>query len=209
MSSTPETVFIIDDDSRMRVALRALLKSVGIESEPFASAQEFLDFYQPARQGCALLDIRMPGMDGLELQKELGRRSLTLPIVFITGHADVPIAVEAMRRGAFDFLEKPFRDQALIDSVRGAMARAREAHANQRQAESVGLRIATLTPRERQVLELLSSGMANKTMATDLGLSRRTVEIHRANLMRKMGAQNVADLVRMVGELRALETQAQ
>jgi FixJ family two-component response regulator len=209
MSSTPETVFIIDDDSRMRVALRALLKSVGIESEPFASAREFLDFYQPTRPGCALLDIRMPGMDGLELQRELERRSLAIPIVFITGHADVPIAVDAMRRGAFDFLEKPFRDQALIDSVRGALTRAREAHATQCQAESVGLRIASLTPREREVLELLSSGMANKAMATDLGLSRRTVEIHRANLMRKMGAQNVADLVRMVGELRALETQDQ
>src|SRR5262245_54085910 len=135
MNPATETVFVVDDDNGMRSSIRVLLKSVGQSAEPFASAREFLDFYQPNRAGCVILDSRMPGMDGLELQQELSRLGSTLPIIFLTGHADVQLAVEAMRRGAFDLLEKPVRDQALLDCVQRALARGREARAAVTQAE--------------------------------------------------------------------------
>lgn len=195
------TVFIVDDDNGVRSSLRILLKSVGLNATPFASAQEFLASYHPDQPGCLILDIRMPGMSGLELQEELNSRAAALPVVFISGHADVPMAVEAMRHGAFDFLQKPFRDQELIDRVQRALTWDQENRAALKEHDRIRERLQSLTPREREVLDLMTHGKANKVMANDLGLSSRTVEIHRAHVMEKMGTASVAQLVRMVMEV--------
>lgn len=197
MKEKPATVFVVDDDSGVRSSIRLLLKSVGIAATPIASAQEFLAAYDPAQPGCLVLDIRMPGMSGLELQQELNRRGAILPVLFITGHGDVPMAVEAMQQGAFDFLQKPFRDQDLIDRVQKALLRDQENRAALQQHDQIRERLASLTTRERQVLDLLTQGKQNKVMAAELGISQRTVEIHRAHVMEKLGASSVAQLVRM------------
>jgi two-component system, LuxR family, response regulator FixJ len=199
--STP-TVFIVDDDSGVRSSIRVLMKSVGLAATVFASAKEFLQAYHPAQPGCVVLDIRMPGMSGLELQEELNKRGAVIPVIFVTGHADVPMAVEAMRHGAFDFLQKPLRDQDLVDRVQKALARDAETRGDLQEHARIRARIASLTPREKEVLDLLAVGKANKMMAQDLGLSQRTVEIHRAHVMEKMGAKSVAQLVRMVMDLK-------
>jgi FixJ family two-component response regulator len=195
-------VFIVDDDAGVRSSIRMLLKSVGIVSTPLSSAQEFLAEFDPVQPGCLVLDIRMPGMSGLELQQELNLLGAILPVIFITGHGDVPMAVEAMQRGAFDFLQKPFRDQDLIDRVRRALMRDTEIRSLMREHDRIQARFESLTPRERQVLDLITEGKPNKVMASDLGLSQRTVEIHRAHVMDKMGAASVAHLVRMVLDLK-------
>jgi two-component system, LuxR family, response regulator FixJ len=201
MKESPPTVFIVDDDSGVRSSIRVLMKSVGLLATPYASAKEFLDAYNPHQPGCLVLDIRMPGMSGLELQEVLNERGAVIPVIFITGHGDIPMAVEAMRLGAFDFLQKPFRDQDLIDRIQKALERDKETREALREHGRIRARIASLTPREKEVLELLTSGKANKMMAQDLGLSQRTVEIHRAHVMEKMGAKSVAQLVRMVMDL--------
>jgi two-component system response regulator FixJ len=188
----------VDDDDGVRASIRLLLKSVGIAATPMASAQEFLAAYDPAQPGCLVLDIRMPGMSGLELQQQLNLRGAMLPVLFITGHGDVPMAVEAMQHGAFDFLQKPFRDQELIDRIQKALVRDRENRAASQAHDQIRRSLATLTPREREVLQLLTQGKQNKVMAAELGLSQRTVEIHRAHVMEKLGAGSVAQLVRMV-----------
>jgi FixJ family two-component response regulator len=192
------TVYIVDDDDGVRSSLRILLKSVGIGATPLPSATDFLAQYNVSQPGCLLLDIRMPGMSGLELQGELNRLGAMIPVIFITGHGDVPMAVEAMQHGAFDFLQKPFRDQELLDRVQKALARDAENRAAVRQHERIRVRLGALTPREREVLDLLVQGKQNKMMANDLGLSQRTVEIHRAHVMEKMEAKSVAQLVRMM-----------
>lgn len=192
------TVYIVDDDNGVRSSIRILMKSVGLPAKTFASAQEFLDAYQAVQGGCVVLDIRMPGMSGMELQQELNRRGAVIPVIFITGHGDVPMAVEAMRHGAFDFLQKPFRDQDLIDRVQQALQRDLETRQGLKEHGRIRARLASLTPRERQVLDLLIAGQANKAMAHELGLSQRTVEIHRAHVMEKMAARSIAQLVRMV-----------
>lgn len=202
MKETAPTVFVVDDDFGVRSSIRVLMKSIGLPATPYASAKEFLAAYDAAQPGCLVLDIRMPGMSGLELQEELNSRGAVLPVIFISGHADIPMAVEAMRHGAFDFLQKPFRDQDLIDRVQQALARDRETREALKEHESIRARLATLTPREQDVLELLTAGKANKGMAQDLGLSQRTVEVHRAHVMEKMGAKSVAQLVRMVMDLQ-------
>jgi FixJ family two-component response regulator len=196
------TVFIVDDDDGVRSSIRLLLKSIGIAATPLASAQTFLDTFDPARPGCLVLDIRMPGMSGMELQEQLNLRGATIPVIFITGHGDVPMAVAAMQQGAFDFLQKPFRDQDLIDRVQKALDRDREIRGALQMHEQIRQRLASLTPRETEVLELMTSGRQNKVMAAELGLSQRTVEIHRAHVMEKMGADSVAQLVRMVIDAR-------
>jgi two-component system, LuxR family, response regulator FixJ len=201
MKELPPTVYIVDDDSGVRSSIRVLMKSVGLPATPFPSAREFLAAYHPNHPGCLVLDIRMPGMSGLELQEALNERGAVIPVIFITGHGDIPMAVEAMRHGAFDFLQKPFRDQDLIDRIQQAMARDAETRQSLQEHSRIRARIASLTPREKEVLELLTSGKANKMMAQDLGLSQRTVEIHRAHVMEKMGAKSVAQLVRMVMDL--------
>jgi FixJ family two-component response regulator len=191
------TVFVVDDDEGVRSALALLLKSMGQPAATYASAADFLADYDAERPGCALLDVRMPGMSGLELQDELNRRGVVLPVIFITGHGDVPMAVEAMQRGAFDFLQKPFGDDDLAERIRRALARDRELRAAIGEKSQIRARLARLTPRERQVLELVAAGKPNKVMAAELGVSQRTVEIHRAHVMKKMGASSLAQLVRM------------
>ncbi len=197
----PPIVFIVDDDTGVRSSLRVLLKSVGIASTPLASAQEFLETYDPAQPGCLLLDIRMPGMSGIELQQELNRVGAIVPVIFITGHGDIPMAVEAMQQGAFDFLQKPFRDQDLLDRVQRALEKDKSNRALLREKNRIQERRDSLTPREREILELMTRGKPNKVMAADLGVSQRTVEIHRARVMEKMGASSLAQLVRMVMDL--------
>jgi FixJ family two-component response regulator len=192
------TVYIVDDDNGVRSSIRILMKSVGLPATTFASAQEFLAAYHATQGGCVVLDIRMPGMSGLELQQELNQRGAVIPVIFITGHGDVPMAVEAMRHGAFDFLQKPFRDQDLIDRVQQALLRDRETRDGLKEHGRIRAHLASLTARERQVLDLLIAGKANKAMAHELSLSQRTVEIHRAHVMEKMAARSIAQLVRMV-----------
>jgi two-component system response regulator FixJ len=195
------SVYVVDDDDAVRSSLRLLLKSVGIPAVSFGSARDFLAAYDPDVPGCLVLDVRMPGMSGLELQEELNRIGAIIPVIFITGHGDIPMAVEAMQHGAFDFLQKPFRDQDLIDRVQRALV----ADSTNRKALDEGHQIAeryeSLTPREREVLALVTQGKANKVMAGDLGVSQRTVEIHRARVMEKMGANSLAQLVRMMMNL--------
>jgi len=195
-------VFIVDDDEAVRNSLRMLARSVGLTATPFSSAQEFLQHYDPVAPGCLVLDVRMPGMSGIELQQQLNLRGAVIPVIFITGHGDVPMAVEAMQQGAFDFLQKPFRDQDLIDRLQRALEKDRATRAELAQRDRLRERRDSLTPREREVLELLIQGRPNKVMAADLGLSQRTVEIHRARVMEKMGAGSLAQLVRMALELR-------
>jgi len=191
------TVFIVDDDAAIRFAMQALMDSVNLNHEIFASADEFLDKFGEQRPGCLVLDIRMPGLGGLELQEELIKRGNTLPIIFITGHGDVPMAVEAMQKGAVDFIQKPFRDQELLDRIREALATDEERREEQQQHAEVAGRLERLTNREREVFDLVVTGKPNKVIAYELGVSQRTVEIHRARVMEKMQARSLADLVKM------------
>ena len=197
-----QKVMVVDDDSGVRNAMRILLKSVGLDSVLYASAQEFLAAYQPAQPGCLLLDIRMPGMSGLELQQQLNLRGAVIPVIFMTGHGDVPMAVEAMQQGAFDFLQKPFRDQDLLDRIQKAIAKDAQSRASLGEHERIRAHLQTLTAREREVLDLMTQGKQNKAIAQDLGVSPRTIEIHRARVMEKMNAQSVAELVRMMLDIK-------
>jgi FixJ family two-component response regulator len=201
MNQRPATVFIVDDDDAVRSSLRLLLKSVGLSAVAYPSARDFLAAWNPDQPSCLVLDVRMPGMSGLELQEELNRRGAIVPVIFITGHGDIPMAVEAMQHGAFDFLQKPFRDQDLIDRIQKAITRDAENRAQLLEKDRIRARYDSLTPREREVLALVTSGKANKVMAGDLGVSQRTVEIHRARVMEKMEAASLAQLVRMVLDL--------
>ena len=201
MKELTPTVFVVDDDEAVRSSLRLLLKSVGLAAVALPTAQEFLSKYDPQQPGCLILDVRMPGMSGLELQEQLNVRGAMIPVIFITGHGDVPMAVEAMQQGAFDFLQKPFRDQDLIDRIQRALSKDQANRAELREKSRVRERLQTLTPREREVLDLVTSGKPNKIMAADLGVSQRTVEIHRARVMEKMNASSLAQLVRMVMDM--------
>jgi two-component system response regulator FixJ len=201
-NNTRPMIFVVDDDAAVRDALKLLLRSVGQSVETYASAQEFLDAYSEDRPGCLVLDIRMPGMSGLELQQKLNERHSILPIIFITGHGDVPMAVEAMQAGAVDFIQKPFRDQDLIDRINQALEKDANNRAALGERNDIRKRLETLTPREREVLDLVVHGKANKVIAGDLKLSQRTVEIHRARVMEKMQASSLAHLVRMVLEVQ-------
>jgi two-component system response regulator FixJ len=196
MKETPAMVYVVDDDAAVRDSLRFLLKSVGLPISPHVSAQEFIAVYA-GQPGCLVLDIRMPGMSGLELQQHLNLHGALIPVVFITGHGDIPMAVEAMRHGAFDFLEKPFHDQDLIDRVRGAFEKDARNRRRLSDTDRISVRLESLTAREREVLRLVSTGKLNKVIAADLGVSRRTVEAHRAHLMEKLGVQSVAQLMRI------------
>jgi len=193
----PPTVFIVDDDPAIRFAMQALMDSVNIEHEIFASGDEFLENVDDNRAGCLVLDIRMPGLGGLELQDELLKRGSTIPIIFITGHGDVPMAVDAMQKGAVDFIQKPFRDQDLLDRIREGLKTDQERREEQQKHAEVAERLARLTNREREVFDLVVTGKPNKVIAYELGVSQRTVEIHRARVMEKMQARSLADLVKM------------
>jgi two-component system response regulator FixJ len=200
MSETPAIVYVVDDDAAVRDSLRLLLKSVGLLCETFESATEFLDSLDGNGRACLVADIRMPGMSGLELQAELNKRQVHLPLIFITGHGDVPMAVDAMKAGALDFLQKPFRDQDLLDRINQALTEDQQWHEADEERGVIEERIATLTPREKQVMECVVRGDANKVIAFDLDVSQRTVEIHRARVMEKMGVRTLAELVRMASK---------
>ena len=190
-------VYIVDDDQAIRHAMGLLLKSVGLQHEMFTSADEFLELQSGNNNGCLVLDIRMPGLSGLELQQKLIEMGSSLPIIFISGHGDIPMAVEAMQKGAFDFIQKPFRDQELLDRISEALSTAREREEEREQRLDVQDRIDTLTKREHEVLDLVVTGKPNKIIAHELGVSQRTIEIHRARVMEKMRARSLAELVRM------------
>ena len=191
------TIYVVDDDDGMRRALGALLTTVGYKTAFFGRPSEFLARFATEDPGCLVLDIRMPEMSGLELQQQLNRAGVMLPVIFITGHGDVPMAVQAMKEGAFQFIQKPFRDQELLDHINHALQLDAENREDLARRADVNRRLDALTPRERQVMDLVVDGAANKVMAIDLGLSERTVEIHRAKVMEKMGARSVAHLVKM------------
>jgi FixJ family two-component response regulator len=191
------TVFIIDDDSDARQLVRQLVESVGLNAESFSSADGFLAAYQSDRPGCLVTDVRLPGMSGLELQEALVRRKVLLPIIVVTGHADVPLAVRAMRSHALDVLEKPFSKQVLLDRVQEAIRIDAERRRKQSSTTQAAARAATLTRREREIMELIVKGLANKQMAFQLELSEKTIETHRSRVMKKMGVDSVAELVRL------------
>lgn len=191
-------VFVVDDDEAVRHFLRGLIVSVGLRVETYASAREFLDAVRPGSPGCLLLDIRMPGMSGLELQRELAERSIGLPVIILTGHGDVQLAVHAMKAGAVDFIEKPFNNELLLDRVQKAVAESVDADSARLKRDEVTSRLDLLTPRERQVLDLVVAGETNKGAARRLGISEKTVEIHRARVMDKMRAKSLVDLVKTV-----------
>ncbi len=203
MSTYEPTVFVVDDDHAVRRFLCGLIASVDVPVESYASAQDFLDSYEPGRAGCLLLDIRLPGMSGLELQQELDRRAIDLPVIILTGHGNVQVAVNAMKAGAVDFIEKPFNNELLLDRVQRALSKgvkAREARLGQ---EAIKDRMAQLTPRERQVLERVIAGDTNKGVARRLRISEKTVELHRSQVMEKMQAGSLAALVKMVSAVQA------
>jgi two-component system, LuxR family, response regulator FixJ len=194
-------VYLVDDDEAVRDALGLLFKSVGLDCRLFASALEFLEAYDPRRHCCLVADIRMPGLSGLDLQQRLNEQRAEVPVIFITGHGDVPMAVNAMKSGASDFVQKPFRDQDLIDRIHKALAQDR-ARREVRAAQNVILeRLALLTPREAEVMRRVVRGQANKVIALDLGVSQRTVELHRARVMRKLKMRSLAELVSAVGKV--------
>ncbi|MCU0834211.1 MAG: response regulator transcription factor [Chromatiaceae bacterium] len=190
-------VFVVDDDEAMRNSLKWLIESTGMPVRTYGSADEFLANYYPGRAGCLLLDVRMPGMSGLELQGHLARHSIRLPVIIITGHGDVGMAVRAMKSGAVDFIEKPFDDEALLNSIRNALAFDERQRALQTQRAEIAARLAELTPREHEVMDMVTEGRSNKEIAIGLGVTAKTVEAHRARVMDKMRAGSLAELVRM------------
>ncbi|MGN2393191.1 response regulator transcription factor [Pelomicrobium sp. G1] len=192
------TVYIVDDDPAVRDAIRCLVESVGLKAETFSSAAEFLNAYRPNMVGCLILDVRMAGMSGLALQEELVRSGSRLPIIIITGHGDIPMAVQAVKRGALDFLEKPFRNQTLLDRINEALKLDAARREQEAQLSHIESRLAMLTAREREVLELLIEGKTSKEIARKLDLSPRTVETHRAHIMEKLGTSSLPELVRVV-----------
>jgi FixJ family two-component response regulator len=192
-----KTVFVVDDDEAVRRALRFLLRTAGHGVEIFPSATAFLESYTPDRMGCLLLDVRMPQTTGLDLQHELNARGWRIPAIFITGHGTVPIAIAAMKAGAFDFIEKPLRDEALLESVERALSWNATARQDHLELAALKARAAPLTPREREVLDLVATGEPNKVIARRLGISFRTVELHRSHILEKMGARTVSELIRM------------
>jgi RNA polymerase sigma factor (sigma-70 family) len=200
---TDTPIYLIDDDARIRESIRMLLKSVGLSLQTYGSAQEFLDVHDSNQDGGVLiLDIRMPGMSGLELQQRLRERGDNMAVIMLSGHGDVPMAVRALQAGALDFLEKPFNDQVLLDRIQqGAQEVKRRGQVQAAQSE-LRQRMEELTPREREVMELLVSGLPNKDIATKLNISRKTLDIHRSKVLQKMQAETIADLVRMVLQYR-------
>jgi RNA polymerase sigma factor (sigma-70 family) len=201
--STELTVFVVDDDEEVRDAMKLLMNSVGLKVETFASGEEFLDQFDPARPGCLLLDVRMQGISGLEVQEQLALEQVQPPIIIITGHGDVPMAVRAVKAGAVDFIEKPFNEQVLLDSVHRAIELDGEHRGRARQLADISEHLERLTPREREILDLVVGGRRNKEIAGELGISQSTVEAHRAKVMEKMQAESLSDLMRMMLSLQS------
>jgi len=192
------TVFVVDDDADVRRSLTRLMEEVNQPVQAFNSAREFLDAYKPSDAGCVVLDVRMPGMSGTELQKKLAADGVEIPVIIITGHGDVPMAVEAMQRGAVDFIEKPVRPQLLIDRIQQALARDAERRRSKAERDAIAARLALLTAREREVVDRAVTGMTNKGIAAQLGVSPQAIDGHRVNAMAKMGVSSVPELVRLM-----------
>jgi len=197
MSNIRPTVFVVDDDPAVLKGLSRLLRSAGLTTETFPSSQDFLNHYLPNTPGCLVLDVAMPGLNGLELQKALGAKGSAVPIIFLTGHGDIPMSVQAMKRGAADFLTKPVNDNELLNAIRTAIEKDRVARHARTEVAEIQQRLATLTPREHEVLEHVISGQLNKQVAADLGIVEKTIKVHRARVMEKMQAQSLVDLVRL------------
>ncbi|HEX8893598.1 MAG TPA: response regulator [Terriglobales bacterium] len=201
-SGTPATVFVVDDDAEVRAGMQRLLKTVGLHAEVFASAKDFLQQNLPQGPSCLILDIRLPGMSGLDVQQKLVEAGTRIPIIFITAHADVPLAVKAMKSGAVEFLTKPFRGQELVDAVQHALARDEATSQERIDVSALQARYSTLTSREREVMGLIVSGMHTKNVSSKLGMSEITVAVHRGRVMRKMHAGSPAELGRMAEKLK-------
>lgn len=204
MTDIQQTVYVVEDDEAVRDSLELLLKSDSKPVKPYESASAFLADYSDKMAGCIVLDIRMPGMDGMELQKKLNDKHSILPIIFVTGHGDVPMAVDAMKEGAVDFIQKPYREEALLEKIEAALEQDREQRKSLDEKQEIVRRVKSLTPREREIMDRMIAGQANKVIAIELEISQRTVEIHRSRVMHKMGTHSLAHLVRMVLSVKEL-----
>jgi two-component system response regulator FixJ len=198
MNMSKPLIYVVDDDDTFRKSLQWLLESVGLAVKTFTTAGEFLDGYVPGSPGCLVLDIRMPGMSGLQLQDQLEERGIGLPVIFLTGHGDVPMAVAAVKKGALDFIQKPYNDQQLLDLVNEALRRDADMREHEARSQQIAGLVASMTPREREVMDAVVSGKSNKIIAEELGVTIKTVEAHRARVMEKMGAESLAHLVHLV-----------
>lgn len=204
MNETLPIVFVVDDESAVGVSIKRLLHSVGLEARHFTSASEFLRAKRPDAPGCIVLDVRLPDLSGLDLQQELAKANVDLPVIFVTGHADIPMTVRAMKAGAVEFLTKPFREQELLEAVQRAISRHRQTRDQRASMRVLQSRYELLTPREREVFPLVSSGLLNKQVAAELNASEKTIKVHRGQLMQKMEAHSLSDLIRMAEQLGVL-----